>query len=137
VWAPGPQEPHHQLDLSWYGIHGVEMMYTLMGTGCEQVSRISTPDADVITGRWKDGRLGVLRLMRPYSGYGATAFSPKVIRTSDKDLYTGYRALVAEIIKFFETGKPPVDERETMEMFEFMDAAQRSAASGGAPVPIR
>jgi hypothetical protein len=137
VWAPGPQEPHHQLDLSWYGIHGVEMMYTLMGTGCEQVSRISTPDADVITGRWKDGRLGVLRLMRPYSGYGATAFSPKVIRTSDKDLYTGYRALVAEIIKFFETGKPPVDERETMEMFEFMDAAQRSVNSGGAPVPIR
>ena len=68
VWAPGPLEPHHELDLSWYGIHGVEMLYTLMGTGCEQVSRISTPDADVITGRWKDGRLGVLRLMRPYSG---------------------------------------------------------------------
>ncbi|MGD0580526.1 MAG: Gfo/Idh/MocA family oxidoreductase [Bryobacteraceae bacterium] len=137
VWAPGPMEPHHELDLSWYGIHGVEMLYTLMGTGCEQVSRISTPDADIVTGRWKDGRLGALRLMRPYSGYGATAFSPKLIRTSDKDLYTGYRDLVAEIIKFFQTGKPPVDERETMEMFEFMDAAQRSLKAGSAPVPIR
>src|SRR5271157_5040155 len=113
VWAPGPREPHHQLDLSWYGIHGVEMLYTLMGTGCEQVSRISTPDADVVTGRWKDGRLGVLRLIRPYSAYGATAFSPQLIRSSDKDLYTGYRELVVQIIKFFETGQPPVDEHET------------------------
>jgi hypothetical protein len=137
VWAPGPLEPHHELDLSWYGIHGVEMLYTLMGTGCKQVSRISTPDADLITGRWKDGRLGALRLMRPYSGYGATAFSPQLIRSSDKDLYTGYRQLVAQIIKFFQTGKPPVDERETMEMFEFMDAALRSAKAGGAPAPIR
>lgn len=137
VWAPGPLEPHHELDLSWYGIHGVEMLYTLMGTGCEQVWRVSTPGADVITGRWKDGRVGVLRLIRPYSAYGATAFSPKVIRTSEKDLYTGYRELVVQIIKFFETGQPPVDERETMEMFEFMDAALRSAKAGGAPAPIR
>lgn len=137
VWAPGPLEPHHELDLSWYGIHGVEMLYTLMGTGCEQVARISTADADVVTGRWKDGKLGVVRLMRPYSGYGATAFSPKEIKTSEKDAYTGYRGLVVAIIKFFQTGKPPVDERETLEMFEFMDAAQRSLKAGGAPVPIR
>src|SRR5205823_6368256 len=34
IWAPGPLEAHHQLDLSWYGIHGIEMLYTLFGTGC-------------------------------------------------------------------------------------------------------
>ena len=55
VWAPGPQESHHELDLTWYGIHGVEMLYTILGPGCEQVWRTSTADQDLITGRWKDG----------------------------------------------------------------------------------
>lgn len=137
VWAPGPQEEHHALDLTWYGIHGVEMLYTLLGTGCEQVWRTSTADQDVITGRWKDGRIGVVRLIRPYSSYGATVFSPTEVRTNEKDLYTGYRGMLAEIVKFFHTGKSPAAEQETMEMFEFMDASQRSLKAGGAPVPIR
>ncbi len=137
VWAPGPLEEHHELDLSWYGIHGVEMLYTILGPGCEQVWRTSTADQDVIMGRWKDGKLGVLRLIRPYSSYGATVFSPKEVRTNEKDLYTGYRALLVEIVKFFQTGKSPVPEKETIEMFEFMDASQRSLKAGGAPVPIR
>src|SRR6516164_9208691 len=40
VWGPGPLEPHHYLDLSWYAIHPIELLYTLMGTGCEEVSRV-------------------------------------------------------------------------------------------------
>jgi len=137
VWAPGPKEEHHTLDLTWYGIHGVEMLYTIMGPGCETVWRTSTPDEDVVTGRWKDGKVGVLRLIRPYSSYGATVFSPKEVRSNEKDLYTGYRALLVEIIKFFHTGVSPVPEQETMEMFEFMDASQRSLKAGGKPVAIR
>jgi hypothetical protein len=137
VWAPGPQEAHHELDLSWYGIHGVEMLYTILGPGCEQVWRVSTADQDLITGRWKDGRIGVVRLIRPYSSYGATVFSPKEVLTNEKDLYTGYRALLVEILKFFHTGVSPVPQQETLEMFEFMDASQRSLKAGGAPVPIR
>src|SRR5437879_3107266 len=41
VWAPGPMEEHHYLDLSWYAIHPIETLYTLMGTGCDAVTRIS------------------------------------------------------------------------------------------------
>src|SRR5439155_1397563 len=61
VWGPGPLEEHHQLDLSWYAIHEAEMLYTLMGTGCEEVTRIPGPDADVVACRWKDGRIGTMR----------------------------------------------------------------------------
>jgi hypothetical protein len=43
TWGPGPTEPHHYLDLSWYGIHPVELLFTLMGTGCEEVTRTFTP----------------------------------------------------------------------------------------------
>src|SRR5437879_9026920 len=60
VYGPSPTEPHHP-DLMWYGIHGVEMLFTLMGRGCESVSRASTANEDVVVGKWKDGRWGVMR----------------------------------------------------------------------------
>ena len=61
TWGPGPFEEHHQLDLSWYAIHPIEILFTLMGPGCEEVTRVSGGDADEITCRWKDGRLGTVR----------------------------------------------------------------------------
>jgi hypothetical protein len=74
VWGPGPLEEHHQLSLSWYGIHAVEMLYTMMGTGCVTVTQTSSRDSDVVVGVWKDGRVGVVRVSRPYSDYGVVAF---------------------------------------------------------------
>src|SRR5438445_4520420 len=76
VWGPGPIEQHHQLDLSWYAIHAVELLYTLMGPGCQEASRVYSPDADVVVGKWKDGRLGSVRSLRPYGSFGAVAFRP-------------------------------------------------------------
>jgi hypothetical protein len=137
VWGPGPLEEHHQLDLTWYGIHSVEMLYALMGTGCEEVTRTFAPDAEIVTGKWKDGRIGTVRLHRPYSAFGATAFAPKEIRSTGKELNAGYKNLLVEIVRFLQTGKPPVAEAETLEMFAFMDAAQRSRESGGVPVKLR
>jgi len=137
AWGPGPVDARHTTELTWYGIHTVEILYSLLGTGCTEVTNVSSSDADVITGKWKDGRVGTIRVNRPYSAFGAAAFSKDKVVQNEKDLYTGYRALVAEIVKFFQTGKPPVAEEETLEMFEFMDAAQRSKAAGGQPVRLR
>jgi hypothetical protein len=139
TWGPGPFEPHHYLDLSWYAIHPVEVLYTLLGPGCETVSRISGPDAEVVVGRWQDGRIGTVRAIRPYSDYGAVVFRAKeVVESHPKAAEAAdYRPLVMEIVKFFQTGKPPVANEETLEMFAFMDAAQRSKEQGGRPVTLR
>ncbi len=140
TWGPGPVEEHHYLDLAWYAIHPVEMLYTLMGTGCDEVTRTYTPDADVVTGRWKDGRIGTVRALRPYSDYGAVVFrqNPKG-QTSEvmTKVNDGYGALVREIVRFFQTGHPPVATDETLEIFAFLDAAQRSKESGGKPTKLR
>jgi hypothetical protein len=137
TWGPGPLEPHHQLDLAWYAIHPIELLYTLMGPGCETVSRTYSPDADVIVGRWKDGRIGTVRALRPYSDYGAVVFRPKQIVESPSRPADSYRPLLVEVMKFFETGHPPVPNRETLEIFAFMDAAQRSKDEGGRPMRLR
>ncbi len=136
VWAPGPTEPHHQLDLSWYGIHGVEMLFTLLGTGCVEVSRMSSPDIDVITGRWKDGKLGTVHLQRPYGKYGAVVFLKTQKLNVNTDIQFSYVPLVKQIVTFMQTKMPPVPNQETLEIFEFMDAAQRSLAQGGRAVQL-
>jgi predicted dehydrogenase len=141
TWGPGPVEPHHRLDLSWYGIHAVELLYTLMGPGCEEVTRLAGGTAesgsDVMAARWKDGRTATVRTIRPYGQFGANALRPdgSVVRSPEKD-DVGYNGLLREIIEFFRSGKPPVANEETIEMFSFMDAAQRSKENGGRPVKL-
>ena len=142
VWGPGPVEEHHELDLSWYGIHPVEMLYALMGPGCETVTRTTggtdAAGTDVINCRWKDGRVGSVRVLRPNGGYGAVSFGPKEVKQGRTDVAPfSYVLLLKQITKFFETGVVPVLNAETMETIAFMDAAQRSKQEGGQPMKLR
>ena len=133
-YSPCPLEPHHP-DLFWYGIHGVEPLFTIMGPGCESVTRVHTPGADVAVGVWKDGRIGTFRGIRDgRRGYGSTVFGSKGIVAGGT--FDGYEPLIVEIIKFFKTGKPPVGAEETLEILAFMEAADESKRRGGQPVTI-
>jgi hypothetical protein len=137
TWGPSPLEERFHLDLAWYGIHSIEVLYTLMGPGCEEVRRIVGRDQDVIVGRWKDGRTGTVFAMRGPTSDGAVVFRPKTVEQSEPKMGGGYSSLAAEIVKFFQTGKPPVASVETLEIFAFMDAAQRSKAANGQPMRLR
>ncbi|MCS7045523.1 MAG: Gfo/Idh/MocA family oxidoreductase [Gemmataceae bacterium] len=133
VYGPCSLEPHHP-DLFWYGVHGVETLYTIMGTGCKSVVRTHTPGTDVVTGTWADGRVATFRGIRAgKAGYGALLFGDKGIEHVGSGGGT-YKPLVVEIAKFFRTGVPPVAAEETIEMFAFMEAADESKRQGGAPV---
>lgn len=139
TWGPGPLEEHHdKLDLSWYAIHPIEVLYTLMGPGCQEVSRIETADGDLITGKWTGGRTGAVQTLKPYGSYGAVVFRKggKVVQSPEKPK-TGYEELVKQIVRFFETKQPPVANEVTLELFAFMDAAQRSKQAGGALTKLR
>lgn len=141
VWGPGQMEEHHHLDLGWYAIHPIETLYALMGTGCEEVTRVTggtfEAGSDIIIGRWKDGRIGTVRTLRPSGGYGATVFRPKQVVQSSPNAKSSYVPLLRHILEFFKTGKPPVANEETLEIFAFLDAAQRSKAAGGKPMRLR
>lgn len=136
TWGPGPLEPHHYLDLSWYAIHSIELLYALMGTGCVEVSRTSGKDSDVIVGKWKDGRLGTVHALRNSHAYGAAIFHPKATDISPPDAKSSYTPMLREIVKFFQSGVPPVSNEETMEVFAYLDAAQKSKEQGGKPVKL-
>ena len=134
AYGPCHLEAHHP-DLYWYGIHGVETLFTIMGTGCQTVSRTQTEGTDLAVGVWRDGRVGTFRGIRAgRADYGATVFGSKGILPSGG--YGGYEPLVIEIVKFFKTGKPPVSAEETIEIFAFMEAADESKRQGGKPVTV-
>ncbi len=134
AYSPCALEKTHP-DLFWYGIHGVESLFTVMGTGCETVTRVSTAGSDVAVGSWKSGRVGTFRGIREgSSGYGGTAYGTKGIAQIGGA--GGYRPLLVEIIKFFQTGVAPVSPEETLEIYAFMEAADESKRHGGAPASI-
>ena len=134
AYSPCPTEKTHP-DFFWYGIHGVETLFTVMGPGCESVTRVTTPGSDVAVGQWKGGRIGTFRGIRTGSSdYGGTAFGTKGIQSIGSD--AGYRPLLVEVAKFFRSGIAPVDEQETLEIYAFMEAADESKRQGGKPVSI-
>jgi predicted dehydrogenase len=134
AYSPCSLEEHHP-DLFWYGIHGVESLFTIMGPGCTSVTRAHARDTDVVTGVWNDGRIATYRGIRSgKSDYGAIVFGTKGIAPSGG--YGGYEPLVVEIARFFKTGKPPVSAEETLEIVAFMEAADESKRQGGGPVTL-
>jgi hypothetical protein len=134
AYSPCHLESHHP-DLFWYGIHGVEELFTLMGTGCESVTRVQTKDVDLVTGTWKGGRVGTYRGLRTgKQDYGALTFGAKGIGFVNG--FGGYEPLVVEIARFFKTGRPPVSAEETVEIYAFMEAADESLRRGGVPVTL-
>jgi predicted dehydrogenase len=134
AYSPAHIEEHHP-DLFWYGVHGVEILFTIMGTGCKRVSRSFTEGTDLVSGIWEDDRIGTYRgIRRGQGGYGGTVYGEKGNAVLGK--YQGYNPLLEKVVKFFSTGIVPVESEETLEIFAFMQAAEVSKENGGIPVDM-
>ena len=137
AWSPCPIEEHHP-DLFWYGIHGCELLYTLMGPGCVRVSCEHQPDADMVTGTWKDGRTGTVRGTRKGPGvYGFIGFAEKGTQAVAVGTKVIYKELLKKVVEGFANNKAPVDIAVTLEMVAFMEAANKSAANHGAGETVK
>ncbi|MCD2422382.1 Gfo/Idh/MocA family oxidoreductase [Niabella pedocola] len=136
VFSPTPVEPTHP-DLFWYGVHGVEMLYTLLGADCRTVARTYTPLSDMVVGIWDDQRIGTLRGLRNNSwSFGGYVYGAGGQRATLGD-FTGYAPLVSAIIDFFKTGRSPVAKEQTIGAIAFMEAAEISKQKNGAQIRIR
>jgi len=116
-----------------YGIHAVEILYTLMGGDCERVTCTHEKDTDVVTGQWKDARLGTVRGIRSgKSDYGVVVFTEKEIAKIDMPATFIYRELLKKIVEMFDKKKAPLDAEETIEIVSFIEAAYKSGNNHGA-----
>ncbi len=132
AFSPATLEKTHP-DLFWYGIHGVEILFAVMGMGCKEVLRVSSANTDIVVGSWQDGRTGTFRGTRTGThDYGGTVYGEKGNQVLGP--FKGYDNLLDQIITFFRSGVPPVSAEETLEIYTFMEAADESKRSGGKAV---
>lgn len=125
------------LELAWYGIHGIEALYAVMGTGCQTVTRCRTECGDLTTGLWPGGRLGTFRALhegRQPPGFGMTIFGSHTIRSLH--FPATYHELLSAILQFFRSGLPPVSNSESSEIFAFMHAAETSSRQSGQAISL-
>lgn len=135
TYTPARLEPSHA-DMAWYAIHGIETLFTIMGTGCETVQRTNTEGSDFLVGKWKDGRIGTVRGIRDGKNvYGGMVLTDKGM--VEGGAYEGYDVLLVEVMKFFTSKVAPISKEETLEIFAFIEAADMSKKNGGKSVSIQ
>lgn len=136
TYSPASLEPTHP-DLFWYGIHGVEALFSVLGSECETVQRGTTEDGRIeVKGTWSGGRTGVFResAATDKPRFGGVAQGEK--GQAKIGSFDGYEPLLHRIVHFFRTGQAPVAPGETLAIYAFMEAADESARQGGAVVKI-
>lgn len=132
--TPALQHPRNP-GLFHYGVHGVEMIYALMGTGCAGVRCISSADSDLVIGRWADGRLATVRgVRRGAYGFTLSAVQEKQVSAMKIDGRYFYREMLKQVVAMVETGRSPVALEELVEVVAFQEAALRSSERDGTEV---
>lgn len=133
--------PAHRVEgnpgLLHYGIHAIEVLYAIMGPGCQILSALHQPEADVVTARWNDGRLAHIRGLRSVAkSYGLLIHCEAGMIPLPISARFAYRNLCREIVTFFETKRPTVPSDETLELMAFCLSALKSEQNEGAWVDV-
>jgi hypothetical protein len=123
--GPWPLEPGRH-GRFWYGIHSVEIMYSILGTGCLSVNSHREGNVESISGIWSNGRRSVISCehgeQRNFSGLISSIDQTFPFTTIDtaEDRYAG---LLRDLISFGMGGDAPVSPEETVEEVAFLEAA--------------
>jgi predicted dehydrogenase len=136
AYTPAPLHRRNP-GLLHYGVHGVETVYALMGTGCRSVRCVFADEAEVVVGRWRDGRLGTVRGTRRGSyAMGFVCFCEKGVAPAQVVIGRLYRDLLVEVVAMFRSGRSPLSAEELLEPIAFQEAALRSKEGGGEEVML-
>lgn len=121
-----------------YGIHSVELLFELLGSGCETVSTTWSEEAEIVTGVWADGRIGTVRGNRTgVTSYGFVAYCDDGVVSETVSTRFAYRNLCREIVRSFETGTPSVSHQANLDVVRFVTASLQSEQSNGQPVSLQ
>lgn len=136
VYGPASLHPRNP-GLFHYGVHAVEMLFAIMGTGCSSVRCVWEQGAEVVVGRWSGGRLGVVRGTRAGTpAFGFAVFGETQVVSAAIDMRYTYRELLKVIVGMFETKHSPLPPDQLLEPVAFQEAAHRSAQRGGEEVRL-
>lgn len=115
----------------FYGIHAMELVATVMGVDIESVENCGAPLDNWIHLNYADGSRAVVAVSEKMRQIGATFYGDRGYRAFhavDAGYY--YRNQLLHFLEMVETGKPPVDPKETLRIIDICTAAERALLSG-------
>jgi len=112
----------------WYGVHAVEMLQEIIGTGAKKV--LAKKDFLGVTAiiEYADNRRGIVQLNEGDYRYSILAQNEKQMQFLNVDTSRLYTDLLKEIKEFFKGGEPPVSFEESLEVQAILDAIEESSS---------
>jgi predicted dehydrogenase len=124
-----PQQP----GLFFYGVHTVDLIVSVMGHGCREVSARHYDACDVVTLAWPDGRVATARLMKePHGRFGITLHRKAGAQFIDASAArrAAYASMLEAILRSLPQGKSDVPEDEMLDTIKLCAAANKSRETG-------
>jgi len=121
-------------DWYYYGVHAVELLAAVTGTGAVSVYRHAFDQRDLAVIPFADGPVAVVETLRDaayvfeltaYGEHGHTSFTV----TDHAAFYTN---TMREVVRMIERGRSPLRPEETLEVLAILQAGERSGNSGQA-----
>lgn len=115
-------------ELFYYGIHALELAYSVLGSGIASVQNVGESGRDVVKIRYRDGRTLMLLVSESISYlfqlnlYGSDGWRQVVV----EDDTAFYSSMLRQIARMVQERSAPVPVGETLEIIRVLDAAKRS-----------
>ena len=116
-------------DLVYYGIHGLEMAYAVLGRGAVSCLNVGQPGRNLVRVRFANGRdlmLIVAERQWMRTAYQINLYGTKGSRSLTPDLTDLYCYLLDGFFEMVRTGKESVPIEEEVEVIAVLEAAKRS-----------
>lgn len=112
----------------WYGIHGVEMLFTILGPQYQNAYIQQYHNVEMITGEWADGTIGTIRgsLSGNYV-YGTTIHYAQHSTYIDSTMAKKpmFVSLLERVLQMFTDGQADVSAEETIAILRFIEDVNR------------
>jgi len=118
-----------------YTIHMLEPLYIMMGKA-KRVLALGREESPTLLYDYGDHRRAVLNFVDFETGFSSSVRykdgTCKVL-TFDSD---PFKIFIKELVKFFESGIPPVKTEDTLEIMAMLDAGRKAVSTGGTWIDI-
>lgn len=124
-------------DWYYYGVHAVELLGAVAGTGAATLHRHSFDQRDIAVISYPDGPTAIVQTLRDASyvfelvAYGENGH----LSFEVTDHAAFYANTMREVVRMAETGMSPLTPVQTLDVLAILRAGEASAESGG-PVTI-
>lgn len=122
-----------------YGIHAMEAVYPILGSGFVSVRNIGTGTDNLVTIKHKTGvTVQIPQMLDLYGSFGdlLIAGTASSVTVKSGDTYYSFKKQLEAFVQYLRTGIRPFPFEETIELMKIIIAGIESKKQGGIEIPL-